>query len=380
MNNSNIVLKKILDTPEDEKTGAHAKRGFGYQDWWSTLKTFELWSTSNLDFVIGVEIKEDVIIIDSISKPMTIEFYQIKKKETGVWNINDLTRTVSRKKVAEKSILSKLYLRYINFQPISTKLYFISNAKLKAHNINNSEIEHSNSNFKSDIHPEVLSKIDNKLKVQLNLDDKVQIDYSIINFQVSKLSVDEPETHIMGKILDLNEDNKFPIKLTNIKIAINYITTQFNQMGSNTNYATNVGQILERCLTRNKFEEIVFNIEKTTVTLENFMDEGLNELEKEGYPFLKRRKLIQPSREVLLNIRDRSKVDVQNLFSYIHESYIDSILHLEKLSKISEIMENLTNATLKNGINTFSLEFIKCATLLYIISDGAIYCDKYFNI
>ncbi len=41
--------------PDDEKTGAHAKRGFRYQDWWSTLKTFEVWSTSNLDFVIGTE-------------------------------------------------------------------------------------------------------------------------------------------------------------------------------------------------------------------------------------------------------------------------------------------------------------------------------------
>ncbi|EMP4603473.1 DUF4297 domain-containing protein, partial [Acinetobacter baumannii] len=143
--NTNIILKKIIDMPEDEKTGAHAKRGFRYQDWWSTLKTFEVWSTSNLDFVIGTEVKEDLTILDSLSNPSSLEFYQIKKKETGLWKINDLINTVKRKKAVEKSVLSKLYTRHLDFHPVSTKLYFISNAKLKALDINKKDIEHTNS-------------------------------------------------------------------------------------------------------------------------------------------------------------------------------------------------------------------------------------------
>lgn len=366
--------------PDDEKTGAHAKRGFRYQDWWSTLKTFEVWSTSNLDFVIGTEVKEDLTILDSLSKPSSLEFYQIKKKETGLWKINDLTNTVKRKKALEKSVLSKLYTRHLDFHPLSTKLYFISNAKLKALDINKNDIEHTNSNFKTDIHPEVLSLIDKKLKTQLSLNHEYHIDYSLINFSITKISVDEPDTHVMGKILDLNENSKFPIKLNNIKIAVNYITSQFNKMSSNVDYAVNIEQILERCMTRNKFEEIISSVERTKITLENFMEEGLSELEKEGYPFLKRRKLIQPSREVLLSIRDRSKVDVQELFSIIHQIYLDSIIHLEKLTNISEIMDYLTNEILKNGTKNFSIEYIKCANLLYIISEGAVYCNEYFNI
>ena len=107
MSNAELVLKKILDAPNDEKTGAHAKRGFRYQDWWSTLKTFQLWSSSNLDFVIGAEIKEDLTIIDSFTHPQLIEFYQIKKKETGIWKINELIRPTKRVNVEEKSVLSK---------------------------------------------------------------------------------------------------------------------------------------------------------------------------------------------------------------------------------------------------------------------------------
>lgn len=133
-------------------------------------------------------------------------------------------------------------------------------------------------------------------------------------------------------------------------------------------------------MTRNKFEEIINNVERTKITLENFMDEGLSELEKEGYPFLKRRKLIQPSREVLLTIRDRSKVEVQELFFLIHQNYLDSVIYLENLSTVSEIMDYLSNQILKNGIKSFSIEYIKCANLLYVISEGAVYCEEYFNI
>ncbi|MDQ1210581.1 hypothetical protein QE380_003504 [Acinetobacter baylyi] len=380
MTDSDIILKRITDSTDDEKKGAHAKRGFRYQDWWSTLKTFELWSTSNLDFVIGTEVKEDLTILDSFTKPSTLEFYQIKKKETGVWRLNDLTQTVKRKNVLEKSTLSKLYKRHIDFYPVSTKLYFVSNAKLKALDINKNNVEHSNSNFKNDIHPDDLNIIEKKLKKQLNINNEQEIDYSLINFNITRISVDEPDTHVMGKILDLNETCKFPLKLNNIKIAVNYITSQFNKMSSNVDFAINIDQILERCMTRNKFEEIINNVERTKITLENFMDEGLSELEKEGYPFLKRRKLIQPSREVLLTIRDRSKVEVQELFFLIHQNYLDSVIYLENLSTVSEIMDYLSNQILKNGIKSFSIEYIKCANLLYVISEGAVYCEEYFNI
>lgn len=380
MSNSELILKKILDTPDDEKTGAHAKRGFRYQDWWSTLKTFQVWSYSNSDFVIGTELKEDLTIIDSLTKPQLIEFYQIKKKETGLWKINDLIRVTKRIKVKEKSILSKLYTRYLDFQPIPTQLYFISNAKLKTHDINNIEIEHSHSNFKNNIHLNILNNIDKKIKQQLKLDNGLLIDYSLFNFKTTEISVEDPERHVMGIILDLNDNQKFPIKLTNIKIAVNYITNQFNQMGSNTDYAINIKQILERCITREKFEEIISNIEKTKITLEIFMDEGLQELEKEGYPFIKRRRLVQPSREVLLSIRDRSKVEVQELFYDIHEIYNDSILYIENLSMITDIMDFIADSVLKKNTRPFSIEYIKCSILLYVISNGEVYCDRYFNI
>lgn len=380
MSESIKVFQKILDTPTDEKTGAHAKRGFRYQDWWSTLKTFELWSKSNLDFVIGTEVKEDLIVLDSFTNPTLIEFYQIKKKETGLWKINELTQTFKRVKAEEKSILSKLYERHLSFYPIPSKLFFVSNAKLKALNIENIEIEHSKSNFKNDLHTNIINTIDIKLKKQLHLIEQNTIDYSILNFEITNMSVDEPETHVMGKVLNLNESNKFPKNLKNIKIAVNYIANEFGKMSSNTNYATNINQILERCMTRDNLEDIISNIEKTKKTLEDYMSLGLSELEKEGYSFLKRRKLIQPSHDVLLSIRDRSKIEVQELFKNIHYIYNDLILYIETLEKLGEIVDYLTNEIIKKYNGSFSIEYIKCSIIIYIISDGEVYCERYFNI
>ncbi len=110
------------------------------------------------------------------------------------------------------------------------------------------------------------------------------------------------------------------------------------------------------------------------------MDEGLQELEKEGYPFIKRRRLVQPSREVLLSIRDRSKVEVQELFYDIHEVYNDSILYIENLHMIADIMDFIADSVLKINTRSFSIEYIKCSVLLYVISNGEVYCDRYFNI
>lgn len=112
MSNEELNLTKLVDTLEDEKTGAHARKGFTYQDWWAAHKSFELLSnTSSKDFAIGVEIKEDVIVIDSLATPSKFEFYQIKKKEPNNWTVTGLLKAEKKVSAQEKSTLSKLYSR-----------------------------------------------------------------------------------------------------------------------------------------------------------------------------------------------------------------------------------------------------------------------------
>ncbi|TCB75558.1 DUF4297 domain-containing protein [Acinetobacter sp. ANC 3781] len=382
MNNNNDFIKKLLDSTEDEKQGTHAKRGFRYQDWWCTYKTFETWSLLNTNFAVGAEIKEDFTIIDCLENPTKIEFFQIKKNERpNLWLINDLIKSPQRKNGKEDSILSKLYSRWLRFKPLDTKMYFITNQKLKGKDCNNKDIEHFNSNLESDFHPNEVTRMSNALQRQLNLSTTEVIELNRIQFCISNMDVNEPDTHVIGKIYSLNEAAKFPIYLRNIGVAAKYITNHFYQLTSNINYAINIEQLKERCITRKGFEDIIYEIEETFKTPEDYMKEGFRILNDEGYAYRLRKKILKTSTEVLLDLRNRDQEHNQNLFFEIdsffseHESIINNF---ETLSKLIDFVTDKIFLVRKH--NFITLEYIKCSVLIYEVSDGDIYCEQYFNL
>ena len=63
----------LRDRPIDEKNGANASLGFTFQQWWAALSIAELLGGED-DFAVGVEVKEDVAIIDSAQTHTTVEF------------------------------------------------------------------------------------------------------------------------------------------------------------------------------------------------------------------------------------------------------------------------------------------------------------------
>lgn len=75
----------LRDRPTDEKNSVNATLGFTFQQWWAALSIAELLGTGN-DFAVGVEVKEDVAILDSALSLTAVEFCQVKKHERdGVW-------------------------------------------------------------------------------------------------------------------------------------------------------------------------------------------------------------------------------------------------------------------------------------------------------
>jgi len=68
----------LRDRPIDEKNGVNASLGFTFQQWWAALSIAELLGSGN-DFAVGVEVKEDIAILDSAQSPTKVEFCQVKK-------------------------------------------------------------------------------------------------------------------------------------------------------------------------------------------------------------------------------------------------------------------------------------------------------------
>lgn len=129
------ALDKLLaDKPGDEKTGAHASKGFGFQQWWGALAVVESLLAGKQDFAVGMEVKEDVVLLDSATSPTEVEFCQVKKNETaGGWNIKDLHRRGRKREDGSQDLspLAKLYRRRRDFEGHPTRLRFVSNLSVK---------------------------------------------------------------------------------------------------------------------------------------------------------------------------------------------------------------------------------------------------------
>lgn len=385
MSNEKLNLTKLIDTLDDEKTGAHARKGFAYQDWWATQKSFELLCNSNSkDFAIGVEIKEDVIVIDSLLNPSKFEFYQIKKKEPSNWTITALLRAEKKVNAKEKSTLSKLYSRYIDFKTDATNLYFVSNAQLQIEVMSGKDKKTNhlqNSNFSKDLDDVNLKKIEAKIKLELELEKTTIIKFDRFNFQRSSISALSPDMSVIGTVTSINDENKFPFKLNNISTTCRLLATKFQKLGMNTDFANTLEQLQKRCLTKIELVEFLNIINNNFHSPEDYIKKGISQLQSETYPFPKLELLIDASKQLLVDITDRTKLEVQNLFYQASILYFTNKKSYYTLNSLTEMIGKYTEDLnlLENDI-VFDTDYLKCVTLLFIISKGEIFNARYFNI
>ncbi|WP_029972125.1 dsDNA nuclease domain-containing protein [Paraburkholderia graminis] len=120
-----------------EAGGGHGQKGVDFQRYWAMVRIFELKSSPAPDFLILFESVQDVAELDSEESPVTIDIYQVKKKDAGEWSFNSLTglpKPDGRKKkvsptvqAVEKSPLGKLYKAGLAFTHLKSKAHFVSN-------------------------------------------------------------------------------------------------------------------------------------------------------------------------------------------------------------------------------------------------------------
>lgn len=380
-----INLNKLVDTIEDEKTGAHARKGFTYQDWWATHKSFEMLSTvASKDFAIGVEIKEDVIVIDSLNNPQQLDFYQIKKKEPNNWTITGLLKAEKKVNAKEKSTVSKLYSRYLDFKTDSTRLFFISNTQLQLEKKENENITKyfiHDSNFFNDFDDGNLKKIEKKVKLELNLEHSESIKFDRLNYQRSNISPIAPDISVIGSVTTFNDDNLLPFKLNNISSVCRLLAIKFQSLGMNTDFARNFDQLKKRCLTKIELVQFLNNINEKYRSPENYCDDGLKQLQSESYPFPKMQQLKDEIRILLVDITDRTKLDTQDLFHKAFLLYNKKINFYLGLNSLTDIINNFSeDLSLEINGYSFNINYLKSVTLILIISKGEVYNDRYFNI
>ena len=127
------IYDDLLNIPQRENAGSLVPARYQYQYHWSLIKMLDLYDTQE-DFAMFFEFGDDILILDSVSNPSALNFYQVKtnkQKDAFYWKLSDLTNSGTKKK-PKISYLSKLIDSYARYKYDNVKsIRFVSNLPFK---------------------------------------------------------------------------------------------------------------------------------------------------------------------------------------------------------------------------------------------------------
>lgn len=361
----------LRDRPTDEKTGVHATLGFTYQQWWGALAVAELLA-SDEDFAVGMEVKEDVALLDSAESPTAVEFCQIKKNEqTGGWKLKDL-RTAGRQrtdKTRDASALAKLYKRRSDFSGHPTKLRFVSNVGVKV-SLEEAENVFVNECQLSDLAVSQQDELREHLGRQLGV---AAVDLDLSNFAIHRSDLPLGQQHIFlaGKLAELSESGKLPFDLKRPTVAARVLASVMQSKASNTGYALNFTELKKRLLSRSEAVQTLASVAAAKPQISEALDGAIARLHAETHPF-QAVKAIQLERvTVLAHAVDRTNIQLKQCVSVL-ATHINEVLAAADGVKLGEIMDKLVEACIAANASVFAglkPGYINAVALL-VLNDG----------
>ncbi|WP_375251914.1 dsDNA nuclease domain-containing protein, partial [Dokdonia donghaensis] len=180
------------------------------------------------DYVFLFDFHDDLVVLDSETKPNKIDFYQIKSKDSGNWTVKALT-----KKEKEKlSVTGKLYLNKINFTKNTNSLNFISNANFSFKQLTNGEESLKRSKIKvKELDKSIFKEFEDSIKNEHKLTNTLFGE--LTSFHVTKLSNKDSSTHCLGELSKLiNKIN--PENSINPELAYKQVFNEVSRQTENT--------------------------------------------------------------------------------------------------------------------------------------------------
>lgn len=270
------LVSLMRDLASDEKAGVNASLGFTYQHWYAALLAIERLGVMD-DYLIILEFKEDVAIVDSPEQPSRAEFHQVKKNErSGIWTLSELLAT-GTKKSGEKTLstIAKLVMRRHNFHPHPTVLWFASNVgfKLPLEEGETARMTHDANVL--DLCDSELSTLRAALAKELDVDEDsiVLDDFRLVR---TGLPLDEPHRFVAGTLDELAEKKKLPFQMKRPVLGARMVANEFAQVGSKSSYAKTFTQLKKRGISRSQVADIL-------VQVENFKQDSSHDVLKDCF-------------------------------------------------------------------------------------------------
>lgn len=284
-------LDRLLsDTAADEKTGAHASKGFAFQHWWGALTVVEALLAGHSDFAIGMEVKEDVVVLDNPTSPTTVEFCQVKKNEkSGGWLLSELHRRGRAKSdgTRDLSILAKLYKRRQEFTSHPTTLRFVSNVAVKVKVDGDESIAASASDLSlKDLSEKERAALVKGLASELNASED-DINLGGFNLHRTDLPLGQQHVFVAGKLSELIESGRLPYKLPNLGVAARMLASELQTRANSTDYAKTLADLQKRLMTKDDAIAVMAQIAQARRSQpKDALEEAIGRLHSEGHSFM----------------------------------------------------------------------------------------------
>jgi hypothetical protein len=117
-----LVKKKPRDA-----SGSRSANRFSFQVHWALCELLKL-HAGGQDYLLVLDLHEDVMVLNSERTPTRIDFNQIKTDDGDGWTLAALLKRRSGKTGKSLSILGKLYANRVTFGGVPGLLAFVSNA------------------------------------------------------------------------------------------------------------------------------------------------------------------------------------------------------------------------------------------------------------
>ncbi|MCA9111364.1 MAG: DUF4297 domain-containing protein [Planctomycetaceae bacterium] len=256
----NSLAERLVSVPLRETSGSRSSNRFDFQENWALCHILELHESGN-DYVVILDFHDDVVVLDSVTDPSAILFYQIKTKQSGNWKCSDLTYRKKGKSGPLPSILGKLYSNYALFPDDTAGLKFISNAGLnsKLATGGSSEAVHH-------IRVEHLDvKEQQKIRTKLidECGDNVQSACEpLLSIERTSLSLGDHTNHALGRLTAFL-DSQSDLHTQNSAAFYRTLKGEISRLAKSEEDVSEFGDLCKfKAITRERFSELLETVRK----------------------------------------------------------------------------------------------------------------------
>ena len=271
-----------------ETGGGHGQKGVDFQRAWALARMFEIEDSGATDFLFLFEAIQDVAILDSPTKPTTIQIYQVKKKDRNEWEWSKLTELhdpTKRSKPKDPaaigaSPIGKLYSSVIAFKDLKSSGGFVSNAGANLPLSNGGNAATSVSCDLSKLSGAHLALLEKGLKTLHDSGQSVP-NPALISIEKVSLPPDDPATHLNGLAISFLS-KRSARHAGQAKALVDALLAEIGPLGAETDSCSSFEELRQRRgYSRSDFLAALGALE-TVPDMQALLEIWLAKLEQEG--------------------------------------------------------------------------------------------------